>query len=1646
MDLSLKKITKALAVVAAGLAATASFAQSQSQLGRPGAMPEGANFMENKGQWDDRALFYGSRPGLGYWVTRTGLKLDVHRYVQADQPKSGLDQPGVGDVDLNRTTERRGHVLSLDFVGAEGSATPKGTSAAPTKTDFFLGRAENHRRGVKSFAEAYAQNVLPGVHLRSYLQEGDSRFDIVVMPGTDAKSVKYQIKGAKGLRLENSRVLAIDTAEGVLKTADLFAYQMVGNRVIPVPARFNLQGTVVGFDLGSYDPRLPLIIDPLVYGSYVGSDAVQGAGNGAETLNSVYADSTGSVYMVGFTNSGTFPVTDGPYSINLSGGNDMFLARMRGDAYTWEYAAFIGGSGNDVAARVDVSESNGKLWIAGITTSPNFPGANNAAVNGAVVVRFSIAANRDLSPDFSTHLGNISVADFNVDSQGRPVMAGTATNAFLVGDGYVPFIAGAGGGNDGYVLRLNQDGTTNAKVIVGSTVSDFLTGLDVSATDDVAVSFSIANTGNQDTSTAAAPIFPTTAGVYANGRLLRNQDIGVVKLDENLAPIFSATLGGAANEASRGVAFDPLGDVYVLGNTSSFDYPTSSGAFREEVNGDFVVTKISGLGDQIKYSTGIGRAETVTANRIRVDSRGVAYVGGTVGWRFGAVPGQTIQGSIPTTPDAVDPNYVGGVEQINVPRADADFDPTTEAFFMAFNPAGTQQLYSTYIGSNGNEALTDLFVDSVGAVWISGNTQAVFNNLGVRKEEFGAQVGNRFQGHVTPNAFKFAPGFGDQDGFVVKYRINLPVLNAISLAPNNVAGGLGASTSATVTLAEPAPLGGVVVTLSVSNPSLASFDPISAVGSTNVTIPEGGTTASATIFTRNVTTIETVDVRGTLDNDFKETRLTINPWLSSLSIIPGVTRGGNDVTARVQLFQAPATDVQVSLSTSRPDLLTMPSPAVITVPAGSQTGQVVLPTAGVDAITQASIGVGLLGVAKSGLVTLEPAQLASLTFNPNTSNGGQLVTGTLRLDGRAGVARTITFSQGAGLPGMLVNGQALPTTVTMPAQAREVTFDVTAPVPTVSTSTTLNATDGTTSASGTLFLEQIDIESIDFVPSTDVSGGTEITGTVRLTSAAGPSGFSVTLSNSNTGAGNLSTTNLVFAPGAIISDPFRLTTNVVTSDQQTTITASRPGFTSRSQLITVRSFALSLSFSPATVIGGLQNTVGTLRLSRPASVGGFDVSLSSASSALSVPATVNVPEGATEVNFNATSAEVTANATANVTAQLTPAITASSVVSIVPINLDLVLPGTAKGGIDAVQGQITLPAPVPTGSSLVVSLDSSTTAAQVPATVTFAAGETVRTFDVNTSQVGLQTTATIRATTPAGNFDSAQLVLTPILVGVEITPAQVVGGFGATGTITIDVPAPTGGLTFTLSSNNAAATPVNAVTMPEGATSVNFAIGTVEVAANVTATISARTGAGAAGSATLLVLSPTNLALSLDPEVVVGSISSTATVSIDGVAPAGGHQVSVSSSDPSIASVPSTVTIPAGQTSTTFTITTFSVRDDVNVTISVSNQNSSADAFLLVLAPTPVQITFNPIEVRGGATAQGVVTLDAPAPVGGLVVDIFADTPTYATTPTATITIPAGARTGFFTVNTNKVSRRVGAEFAAVTAYGEGFGVLYIRP
>jgi hypothetical protein len=95
-----------------------------------------------------------------------------------------------------------------------------------------------------------------------------------VMPGGNVGDIKMRVSGADGVTLDDNGNLRIGTSLGAIKQDDLYVYQPVGNQVRRIPAEFVVNGDVITFQVGSYDKRLPLIIDPLVYGTYVGSDVL----------------------------------------------------------------------------------------------------------------------------------------------------------------------------------------------------------------------------------------------------------------------------------------------------------------------------------------------------------------------------------------------------------------------------------------------------------------------------------------------------------------------------------------------------------------------------------------------------------------------------------------------------------------------------------------------------------------------------------------------------------------------------------------------------------------------------------------------------------------------------------------------------------------------------------------------------------------------------------------------------------------------------------------------------------------------------------------------------------------------------------------------------------------------------------------------------------------------------------------------------------------------------------------------------------------------------------------------------------------------------------------------------------------------------
>ena len=192
------------------------------------------------------------------------------------------------------------------------------------------------------------------------------------------------------------------------------------------------------------------------------------------------------------------------------------------------------------------------------------------------------------------------------------------------------------------------------------------------------------------------------------------------------------------------------------------------------------------------------------------------------------------------------------------------------------------------------------------------------------------------------------------------------------------------------------------------------------------------------------------------------------------------------------------------------------------------------------------------------------------------------------------------------------------------------------------------------------------------------------------------------------------------------------------------------------------------------------------------------------------------------------------------------------------------------------------------------------------------------------------------------------------LSSLSLNPTSVTGGNSSTGTVTLSGPAPSGGAQVTLSSTNTAVASVpSSVTVAPGATSASFTVSTSAVAASTTITISASYG-GATRSASLTVNPaapppPTLSSLTLNPTSVVGGLqSSTGTVTLSAPAPAGGATVLLSSSN-GAASVPSSVFVPAGATSATFTVNTSIVLISTSATISASYNGATRTATLGVL-------------------------------------------------------------------------------------------------
>lgn len=325
------------------------------------------------------------------------------------------------------------------------------------------------------------------------------------------------------------------------------------------------------------------------------------------------------------------------------------------------------------------------------------------------------------------------------------------------------------------------------------------------------------------------------------------------------------------------------------------------------------------------------------------------------------------------------------------------------------------------------------------------------------------------------------------------------------------------------------------------------------------------------------------------------------------------------------------------------------------------------------------------------------------------------------------------------------------------------------------------------------------------------------------------------------------------------------------------------------------------------------------------------------------------------------------------------------------------------------------------------------------------AGSTSASVTVNAPLVTTTKLINITARLNGQAVTATERVLPVGLNTVTLDPTSVSAGSSSTGTVTLNGKAPSGGVTVNLSSSSTAASVPASVTVPEGESSATFSVDTTPSYMLKIATITANLGAD--NRTAKLTIKPlvAVTALTFDPARPLEGASTTGTVTLNQPAPAGGTYVTLSQPGPGATGssgpiyFPSFVIVPEGATSATFTvgIRALTVAGAPTMTLKAAFNSSSVTGSFRILPNAILSVAVSPNPVVGGNDCTGTVTLTAPAPAGGVTINLSASN-TWASVPTS-VFIPEGATSADFTVSTrvrtSNMNVTIGASRNGVTKY-----------
>jgi uncharacterized repeat protein (TIGR01451 family) len=622
-------------------------------------------FEANLGQTDPRVKFLSRGQGYSLFLTANEAVLNFQRSSQVETRRAASPTPSANSV------------IHMRLDGANSAARVSGAELLPGRSNYFIGNDPSKwRRGIPQYARVNYESVYPGIDLTYYGSQRQLEYDFRVAPGADPNQIALTFEGAS-THLDAGD-LVLSTRNGDVRFHSPYIYQPDGSTKKTVSGSFRqLAENKIGFQIGNYDRSRELVIDPaLSYFTYLG-------GSGTESNVKVAVDSGLNIYLAGSTDSADFPVTTGP---PFAGGTtDVFIAKLNPAIPPPQsqliYATYLGGSGTDDAAGL-AADSGGQAYVAGTTTSPNFPTTSTAFQTSATgthgfLTKLDADGGLTLPTAYSTYLagnGADTVTGLAIDTKGDAFVTGTTTSTdsatgFPATPSGYQISPSAPATNQFFASKIATD--PPAAGATSMLYSTYFGGANPAVPQITGGGIAVDNSGNMYVTGATNFLFDPNAvndNPRTNFPILNAQqscldqlpsvtacdlnqtalDAFVAKINPNRAGtvglIYSTYLGGSLDDTGFGIAVDSSANAYVTGKTLSPDWtlPVSPAPspFQSTFGGgnvnnhDAFIAKIGNPNGSsptypLAYFTYLGGTGDDVGQAITVDSVQGAHVVGT---------------------------------------------------------------------------------------------------------------------------------------------------------------------------------------------------------------------------------------------------------------------------------------------------------------------------------------------------------------------------------------------------------------------------------------------------------------------------------------------------------------------------------------------------------------------------------------------------------------------------------------------------------------------------------------------------------------------------------------------------------------------------------------------------------------------------------------------------------------------------------------------------------------------------------------------------------------------------------------------------------------------------------------------------------